>query len=136
MANALYDKGREGFLDGSIDWDTDDIKVCLLDGADYTPSLTTDDTLIDIAAAAIVATSGNLASKTCTGGVADAADVTLTSVSGDAAEYIGCYKDSSSSPLISRLIFLIDTATGLPVTPSGGDIEIQWDNGANAIFKL
>lgn len=29
MANVLYDKGREGFLDGSIDWDTDDIRVVL-----------------------------------------------------------------------------------------------------------
>ena len=29
MANALYDPGREGFLDGSIDWDTNDIRVML-----------------------------------------------------------------------------------------------------------
>src|SRR5690348_14993943 len=31
MANSLYDKGREGFLDGSIDWDTDTIKAALVD---------------------------------------------------------------------------------------------------------
>jgi hypothetical protein len=30
MANALFDPGREGFLDGSIDWDTDDIRVMLV----------------------------------------------------------------------------------------------------------
>ena len=30
MANALYDPGREGFLDGSIDWDTDDIRTMLV----------------------------------------------------------------------------------------------------------
>jgi hypothetical protein len=30
----------------------------------------------------------------------------------------------------------IDAATGLPLTPNGGDVTIQWDNGANKIFKL
>ena len=35
-----------------------------------------------------------------------------------------------------RVIAFIDTATGLPVTPNGGDITITWDNGANKIFKL
>lgn len=29
MANALYDKGREGFLDGSIDWDASVVAVSL-----------------------------------------------------------------------------------------------------------
>jgi hypothetical protein len=28
------------------------------------------------------------------------------------------------------------TASGLPVTPNGGNIVITWDNGANKIFKL
>lgn len=27
MASALFDKGREGFLDGSLDWDTDDVRA-------------------------------------------------------------------------------------------------------------
>jgi hypothetical protein len=31
MVNALFEKGREGFLDGSIDWDTDTISAALLD---------------------------------------------------------------------------------------------------------
>lgn len=135
MANALYDKGREGFLDGSIDWDTDNIKIALLDGADYTPNLSTHDNLDDVPAAARVATSGNLASKTVAAGVADAADVTLSSVSGDVCEYILIYQDTGTEST-SRLIALLDTATGLPVTPNGGDIVIAWDSGANKIFKL
>jgi len=135
MANALYDKGREGFLDGSIDWDTDTIKAVLVDGADYTPNLSTHDFLDDIAGAGRVATSGALASKTVTAGVADAADVTISSVSGDQFEYIVLYKDTGTAGT-SRLIACIDTATGLPCTPNGGDITITWDNGANKIFKL
>ena len=40
MAKALYDKGREGFLDGSIDWDTDDIRCILVDISDYGKAIT------------------------------------------------------------------------------------------------
>ncbi len=133
MANALYDKGREGFLDGSIDWDTDTIKASLVDAGVYTPNLTTDDFFNDIAST--VADSSALASKTVTAGVADAADITWSAVTGAQSEYIVLRKDTGSSAT-SRLICLIDTATGLPVTPNGGDINVAWDNGANKIFKL
>ena len=34
------------------------------------------------------------------------------------------------------LIAFIDTATGLPCTPNGGNINVVWDSGANRIFKL
>lgn len=135
MANALYDKGREGFLDGSIDWDTDDIRCILIDTADYTVDLATHDNLDDVPGDARVATSGALTSKTVTDGVADAADVILSSVTGDQCEAIVIYKHTGTEST-SRLIAYIDTATGLPVTPNGGDITIQWDSGANKIFKL
>jgi len=136
MANALYDHGREGFLDGTIDWDTDNIKVVLIDTDDYTVDLANHEDLADVAAGARVATSANLSSKTVTAGVADAADVTLSSVTGDQSEALIIYQDTGVEGT-SRLIAYIDTAaSGLPVTPNGGDIEIQWDSGANRIFKL
>jgi len=135
MANALYNKGREGFLDGNIDWDTDDIRCILVDTADYTVDLATHDNLDDVPGDARVATSGALTSKTVTDGVADAADVTLSSVTGDTCEAIVIYKHTGTEST-SRLIAYIDSATGLPVTPNGGDITIQWDAGANKIFKL
>jgi hypothetical protein len=31
MGNALFEKGREGFLDGTLDWDTNTFKAALLD---------------------------------------------------------------------------------------------------------
>lgn len=135
MANALIDKGREGFLDGSIDWDTDTIKAVLVDHAVDTPSPASDQNLSDIAVGARVATSAAFTSKTVTAGVADAADVTLPTVSGATVESVVLYKDTGTEST-SRLIAFIDTATGLPVTPNGGDIILQWDNGANKIFKL
>lgn len=133
MASALYDKGRQGFLEGSIDWDTDNIKCCLVDTGVYTVNLATHDNLDDVTG--IIATSGNLASKTVTDGVADAADVTFTAVTGATVEAIVIYKDTGTAST-SRLIAYIDTGTGLPVTPNGGDITIQWDSGANKIFRL
>ena len=135
MTNALYDKGREGFLDGSIDWDTDDIRAILIDVADYTVDLAAHDNLDDIPAAARVAVSGALASKTVAAGVADAADVTWSEVTGDQCEAIVLYKHTGTDST-SRLIAYIDSATGLPVTPNGGDIKVEWDSGADKIFKL
>ena len=135
MANSLYDKGREGFLDGSIDYDTDNIKIALIDEADDTINLTTDEDWADRAAASRVATSSNLTTKTVTAGVADADDVTFSSVTGDESESIDMYQDTGTEAT-SRLILNIDTATGLPVTPNGGDITVTWDSGANKIFKL
>lgn len=134
MANVLYPKGREGFLDGSIDWDTDDIRLILVDLADYTYS-DTHDNLDDVVAGARVAVSSALSGKTVTDGVADATDKTLSAVTGDPCEAIIFYKHTGTEST-SRLIAYIDSATGLPVTPNGGDITITFDNGANKIFKL
>lgn len=135
MANALYDKGREGFLAGDIDWDANTIKVMLIDEADDTIDLAVDDFLDDRLAGSRVATSGALASKTTTAGVADAADVTLSAVTGDQAESIDIFKDTGTEST-SNLIANIDTATGLPVLPNGGDIVITWSSGSDKIFKL
>jgi hypothetical protein len=145
MANALYGLGRQGFLDGTIDWDTDDIKLIVADDTDYTVSIDVDqyvnkDTIPD-AARVTNGISGNFASKTVALGVADAADITLTTVTGEEFECIVIGKDggdafASQSGTNDLLIAYIDTATGLPCTPNGGDITIAWDAGANKIFKL
>lgn len=134
MANALYDKGRDQFADGNIDWVNDTIKAILIDTADYAVNINTHDFLNDVAGAARVATA-TLTSKTTVDGVCDAANTTFSSVSGDSCEAIIIYKDTgveSTSPLIAY----IDNATNLPVNPNGGDITVQWDSGSNKIFKL
>ena len=68
MANALYDLGREAFLDGDLDWAANNIKVLLIDTGAYTVNLATNQFHAIIPGAAIIATSGNLASKTSTAG--------------------------------------------------------------------
>jgi len=135
MANALYDLGREGFLNADIDWAADNIRIILGDSGAYTVNLATHDFLDDVPGGARIATSGNLASKTSTAGVADAADVTLSAVTGTNCEFIIIYQHTGTEST-SHLIAYIDTATNLPITPNGGDITVTWDNGANKIFKL
>lgn len=135
MTKALYGLARQGFLDGDIDWSAHDIKAVLVDTALYTLSIDTHQFLSDIAVGARVATSANLTGKTSTLGVADADDVTFTGVTGAQSEAIVLYRDTGVAAT-SPLILYNDEATGLPVTPSGSDIIVRWDNGANKIFKL
>lgn len=134
MANQLYGLGREKFLTGDTAYDSDTIKVDLIDTDDYSVSIDTDEFYDDIASAAKVA-SATLGSKTTSLGVADAADTVLSSVTGDESEALVLWKDTTT-PSTSALIAYIDSAIGLPVTPNGGDITITWDDGANKIFKL
>lgn len=134
MANALYDKGREGILDDSIAISTASVKA-LLATSGYTPNAATHANVSDIGSGNIVARSTAFSTKTYTGGVFNAANVTFPAVTGSTVSYIILYADSGTDST-SRLIGIIDTATGLPVTPNGGDINITWDTGANKIFKL
>lgn len=138
MANTLYDKARESFLGQNppIDWDTDNIKAALVRSYTYSASHQYLSDITGGGGGTIAATSANLASKTVTSGVADAADITFTAVpTGTACAHIILYKDTGTSTT-SPLIGCIDTATNLPVTPNGADIAIAWDSGASKIMKL
>ena len=135
MANTLFDKGRERFATAALSWTADTLKCILVDTAAYTANFTTHEFLSDISGSAIIAPAVTLTSKTATGGACDAADSTFTSVAGASIEAIIIYKDTGTAGT-SPLIAYIDTATGLPITPNGGDIIVTYDNGPNRIFKL
>lgn len=187
MANAVMEKGREGFLDGTLDWDTNTFKAALLDlntadtgikavtgATNATPIVVTatshgfangDIVLVgavggnlaangvwkiaNVAAstmeltdpvsgvnavgsaaytsggyvvnlgpsasgdnwddfdAAVVGTPQTLTSPTVTAGVADAADVTYSAVTGATVEAILIYKDTGTAST-SRVAALID----------------------------
>lgn len=135
MANTLYDFARQRFLEAQINWMTDVIKVLLVDTGAYTPQTAVHQYLADIPISARIAGPVTLVSKSTAGGAADAADCTFTSVTGSSIESIVIYVDSGTEAT-SPLIAYIDTATGLPITPNGGDIIVTWDNGTNKIFKV
>ena len=138
MANALFDQGREDFLAGTLDWDADEFRLGLVDDTDVTFDLTVNDFWDDLVAGLVHANaeSDALGSKTVTDGIADAADKTWSTVTGDAADYVICFKETGVDST-SNLVFALDSATtGIPVTPNGGDITIAFDSGANKIFQL
>ena len=148
MANALYNPGREGFLDGTIDFDTAVMKMLLVrltagGAAVFTAS---QKFVSDLTAThTIAATSVALASKTVTDGIADAADQTpmFATVATNANAHVLVLIQASAvtgggdvAATAQRLIAWIDTGTNIPVTPNGGDVNVAFDNGANKIFKL
>jgi hypothetical protein len=130
MASALYPSFKELLLKGDIDLENDTIKAALIDSADYTYSSAHD--FYNDVSAGTVGTPGTLASKTVASGVFDAADLTISSVTGDPCEAVIIYKDTGNAAT-SPLIAYID---GITVTPNGGNITIQWDSGASKIFAL
>lgn len=134
MANALYDPGREGFLDGTINWSTGDIRAMLVLST-YTFSAA--HKFLSSLTAYDNGRSASLTSKTVANGVADAADTTLNATAATASKAIALFQHTGSDAT-ARLIAYIDTPTsGLPFTPAaGGAVPITFDNGANLIFKL
>ena len=127
MADAYYTDFPNNLLGngvhGNTDLDTDDIRMILYDeGADALNLA--DQDLADIVAGARIATSTNLASKTVgtvAPGVFDHADFVFTAVTGASVESL-IYYEHSGTESTSPLMFNLDSWTGLPVTPNGGDI--------------
>jgi hypothetical protein len=135
MASTVYPLTKQALLSGTaIDLTAANIKAALIDTGAYTYSAT-HDFLDDVAVGSRIATSGNLASKTVTNGVFDAADVTFTAVSGASVEAIIVYIDTGTASTSRLLAYIDDTAGGdTTVTPNGGDITVTWN--ASGIFSL
>lgn len=133
MANALYPKAREAFLTGAINWSSADIRCCLVRGYTY---VSTHDYIDDVTGAGgtVVASSASFAGKTVTNGTADADDVTFSAVAAGANITSLLIYVEGATDANRRLIAYIDA--GLPVTPDGSDIVIQWSSGSDKIFTL
>lgn len=139
MANALFDIYKEAMLGGGnqggtlIDLTSDTINVILVDTGTYNPAAATDEDYADLSPDPVVGSAQTLGTITTTNGTFDAADSTFTSVTGNSVEELCIYK-FTGTPANDVLLVTFDTATGLPVTPNGGDIVIQWN--ASGIFAL
>lgn len=120
---------------GSLVMMTDDIRAILVDLADYVYSAA-HDFLDDVPVAARVAVSGAMVGKSITSGVFDATDVTLNSVVGDPSEAVIIYKHTGVDATSPVIAYIDSAASGLPVTPNGGNIILSWDNGASKVFAL
>lgn len=131
MASAMYDRNREEALSAIASGVLKVVAVTA--GYTYSAAHTS---LNDIAAANRVHTSPQLSSVTVAAGVLDAADQTLTAVAaGSAIAALVVYTEAASSASSTLHVYL-DTGTGIPVTPNGGNIVIQWAAASPKIYKL
>ena len=121
MANAIYPKAKEKFLDALIDIPSDTIKIALIDTGTYTYNSA--DEFWSSASSAIVGTAATLASKTITNGVFDAADTSWTTSTITARGAV-LYKERGGADSANELLCYIDF--GSDKTSSGGTFQITW----------
>lgn len=89
----------------------------------------------DVTAGAIVGRSAALTGLTFTNGTFDAADLAAAwaSLSGVQFEAVVFYIDTGSDAT-SRILAYFDTATGLPLTPTGNNVDVVFN--ASGIFSI
>jgi len=131
MASAIYPKAKEALWSGAINIPSDAIRAVLIDTGTYTYNSAHD--FYNDLSGVVGAESSAFSSKTVTNGVFDAADITFSAVTGATVEAIVIFQDTGNVAT-DRLIAYIDTATGLPVQPNGGDIVVTWN--ASGICSL
>jgi hypothetical protein len=147
MANALYNKAKQGLLSGLIDLDTAVIKCALVSGYTPTMSSSTHEFVSDVVSAGGTLQGATaMTGCTTTNGVFNADPTTMLSVpAGAACSRVLIYQASAVTggadvaTNAQRVIALIDTAAGgasFSITPNGGNITITWDTGASKIFAL
>lgn len=138
MANARFDVYAEnltghGAHTTRVDFANDDLRMLLIDTADDDPNIATDEDLADITGAAIVATSPDLTGFANVNGLLSCDAFTFSTVTGDQSEEMVLYKHTGT-PSTSILLVSYDTfASGMPVTPNGGDIDVTDPSG---LFQL
>ena len=131
MANTLYPLGAKAILDGDIDFLNDTIKIAAMD---TNHSYSASNQFWSSVSANVIDTPATLGTVTTTGGTLDAADLTpaYTAVATNITGFV-IYKDTGT-PSTSPLIADIDTATGLPLTQDGNNVNLAFN--ASGIFGI
>ncbi len=143
MASKLYGSFIGKALNKEIDWDTDTIKVALLNSS-YSPDQDVDDYFNDVSSFQVSGTGytaggETLANKTATytGAtnklVLDADDVSWTS-SSITARYAVVYNSSPATDATRPLIGFVDFGTDQ--TTSNGTFTIVWDSNGIVEFTV
>jgi len=121
MANVIYPLFKQHLMNGDIDLITDAVRAVLIDIGTYTYDAAHD--AYDDLTGVVGTESSALAGKTVVGAKFDSNDIVFSAVTGDTVEALVLFVDSGT-PATDYLIAYLDTGTGLPVTPNGGDINI------------
>ena len=137
MANFIYKKAKEAILNGEINFSSNSFKALLVDISAYTVSENTHQFVSDVPAGSIRKRSNNLSLVTNTLGVVDANDLIISDYTGEAFGAIILYQVGYSDS-VSRLIFYIDSSSGLPFSGSTNNVPVTifWDNSNNKILSI
>lgn len=136
MANAAYMKGIKRLLNGSgLVWGTGNWKCVLVD-ATYVVDLAAHEFLSDILVGKRVATSANMTTlSVADDGIFSADPAVFMSVTGASAPLLVVYHDTAAAAT-SELLLYFDTLSGLPITPNGTNVTINWSTGADKLFHI
>lgn len=134
MSSALYNAGKQALLRGQANLQDSNVAAALVSNT-YVLDLAAHTNLTHISTH-VIGGPQSLAGRTTTDGVFDAADTTFPVVPpGVTAQAVVLYMNTGT-PATSTLLAYIGTITGFPLAGNGGDVNVQWDNGAFRIFSL
>jgi hypothetical protein len=133
VTKALAASYRAALLDNGVDLVSGNVKVCAL-SASYVYS-TAHDFHADLTN--IIATSGNLASKTNTAGVFDSADISLGSPAGGSTiTQIWLWRDSGVSGTSELVYYFDEDSAGSPLSIATDGTEKIITVNASGWFKV
>jgi hypothetical protein len=138
MANAVYPKWKEALLGAAANSaltgsGTTGLYALLVDTGVYTYNATHQ--FYTSLAGAIIGTEKEVTGVTLVNGIVKGASPTFLAVSGPTAEALVLYRKNTGASSTWQLCCYLDSGvTGLPVTPNGGDITVNWN--ATGIFGL
>ena len=140
MADAFYEEYRNGMLGGGVhaqpDMNGNDIRVGLRDEGTTALNLATQIDVADVRSA-LVGTDTALAGLTVGSagvGAFDHDDETYPSLSGATVESLDYFDFQTGVDATSPMIANLDSWTGLPLTPNGGDVILA--PAAGGVFQI
>lgn len=137
MANFIYQKTKQAFLNGGINLSSKQLKVLLINSSEYIPNQNLDEYVSDIPASAIIGRSQAISSVDTNNGILSADNITIESYSGSAFDAVVMY-ESGTLDSNSRLISYIDTSSGLPFLGlnSVESVTIFWSEDSTKILSI
>ena len=138
MANKIYPLWAAELMKGTAGYDLDGtgatgVWCALIDTGTVTYNAAHD--FYDDIAAGVVGTPVEITTNTMAAGVFDGDDCVYTALTGNSVEALILYRKNAGANSTWPLVAYIDTGiTGVPFTPSGGNVTIAWN--ASGIFTF
>lgn len=141
MADHAYAIQMSAYFKGTYDLATATVKLALVNiaGGHYSPNFITDQYLSAIASGDRIALSAALTGVSVTqasgpSSIFNASNTVFSAVSGSAAGAMVLFIDTGN-PATSPLLAYFDSYSGLPVTPTGADINVAFNGSGIQVMN-